>query len=102
MACRAEFESSDCQGAVRPLRWPRPASTGIGAGCPHGRRGERTEGQRESQSILLRKLRQYIVQLAAAKEEQFKVMNQEAQRCRLMLSRQPPEKNSTENRTESK
>jgi hypothetical protein len=48
------------------------------------------------------KLRQYIVQLAAAKEQQFKVMDQEAQRCRMMLSRQPPAKDGPEKRTESK
>lgn len=48
------------------------------------------------------KLRQFIVQLAAAKEEQFKVMDQEAQRCRLMLSRQPPAKNGPEKTTEPK
>jgi hypothetical protein len=48
------------------------------------------------------KLRQFIVQLAAAKEEQFKVMDQEAQRCRMMLSRQPPGKSGPEKKTESK
>jgi hypothetical protein len=48
------------------------------------------------------KLRQFIVQLAAAKEEQFKVMDQEAQRCRTTLSRQPPAKNGPERKTEPK
>lgn len=48
------------------------------------------------------KLRQFVVQLAAAKEEQFKVMDQEAQRCRVMLSRRPPAKNAPEKKTESK
>ncbi len=48
------------------------------------------------------KLRQFIVQLAAAKEEQFKVMDQEAQRCRVMLFRQPSAKNGPDKRTESK
>jgi hypothetical protein len=48
------------------------------------------------------KLRQFIVQLAAAKEAQFKVMDQEAQRCRLMLSRQPPAKNGPDKKAESK
>jgi hypothetical protein len=36
------------------------------------------------------KLRQYVVQLAAAKEEQLRVADQEAQRCRGMLLRQAP------------
>jgi hypothetical protein len=36
------------------------------------------------------KLRQYIGDLASQKEEEFTVVNQEAQRCRGVLSRQPP------------
>jgi len=40
------------------------------------------------------RLRQYIVDLAADKEQQLKVMDQEAQRCRAALSRKPPEKSS--------
>jgi len=35
------------------------------------------------------KFRQYVVQLAAAKEEELNVADREAQRCRDMLSRQP-------------
>jgi hypothetical protein len=35
------------------------------------------------------KLRQYLVELAAVKEMELKVMDQEAQRCRAVLSRQP-------------
>lgn len=38
------------------------------------------------------RLRQYILDLAADKEQQFKVMDQEAQRCRGALSRKPPER----------
>ena len=34
-------------------------------------------------------LRQYIVELAGTREQEFKVMEQEAQRCRTSLSRQP-------------
>lgn len=34
-------------------------------------------------------LRQYVVDLAAIKEQEFKVMDQEAQRCRESTSRQP-------------
>ncbi len=34
-------------------------------------------------------LRQYLVELAADREQQFAVMDREAQRCRAMLSRQP-------------
>jgi hypothetical protein len=36
------------------------------------------------------KLREYVVQLAALKEEQLRVADQEAQRCRGMLLRQAP------------
>jgi hypothetical protein len=35
------------------------------------------------------KLRQYVVELAAAKETELKIMDQEAQRCRSLLLRQP-------------
>ncbi len=35
-------------------------------------------------------LRQYIVQLAAAKEEQLKIADQEAQRCRTQMLQQTP------------
>jgi hypothetical protein len=35
------------------------------------------------------KLRQYVTELAAAKEQEFRVADQEAQRCRAMLSKQP-------------
>ena len=38
------------------------------------------------------KLRQYLVDLAADKEQALKVMDQEAQRCRGLLVRQPPAK----------
>jgi hypothetical protein len=34
-------------------------------------------------------LRQYLTDLAAVKELEFKVMDQEAQRCRESISRQP-------------
>ena len=34
-------------------------------------------------------LRQYLVDLAAIKEQEFKVADQEAQRCREMISKQP-------------
>lgn len=35
------------------------------------------------------KLRQYITDLATTKEQEFKIVDQEAQRCRGVLSRQP-------------
>lgn len=35
------------------------------------------------------KLRRYLVDLAATKEAEFRVMASEAQRCRLMISKQP-------------
>jgi hypothetical protein len=35
------------------------------------------------------KLRQYITDLATTKEQEFKIVDQEAQRCRTNLSRQP-------------
>ena len=38
------------------------------------------------------KLRQYITDLAATKEQEFKIVDQEAQRCRTNLSRQPAPK----------
>lgn len=38
------------------------------------------------------KLRQYITDLAAMKEEEFKVADREAQRCRGVLSRQPQQR----------
>jgi hypothetical protein len=38
------------------------------------------------------KLRQYITDLAATKEQEFKIVDQEAQRCRGTLSRQPVKK----------
>jgi hypothetical protein len=34
-------------------------------------------------------LRQYLVDLAANKEQEFKVMDEEAQRCRAFISKQP-------------
>lgn len=39
-------------------------------------------------------LRQYLVDLAETKERQFKVADQEAQRCRDFLVRQPPARSS--------
>ena len=36
------------------------------------------------------KLHQYLVDLAATKEQEFKTVDEEAQRCRAMLSRTPP------------
>jgi hypothetical protein len=35
------------------------------------------------------KLRQYLVDLATEREQQFRIMDEEAQRCRAVLSRQP-------------
>jgi ABC-type transporter Mla subunit MlaD len=40
------------------------------------------------------KLREYIVELAADQEQAWKIMDQEAQRCRALLVRQPPAKNA--------
>ncbi|HLH40121.1 MAG TPA: hypothetical protein VKX39_13310 [Bryobacteraceae bacterium] len=37
-------------------------------------------------------LRQYITDLAAQKEQEFQIVDKEAQRCRGILSRQPPPK----------
>jgi hypothetical protein len=36
------------------------------------------------------KLRQYITDLAATKEQEFRIVDQEAQRCRTVLTRQAP------------
>ena len=54
-------------------------------------RGVMTDGAVERE-----KLRQYVLRLASLKEEQFKVMDQEAQRCRALLLRQPPAAKDTE------
>jgi hypothetical protein len=48
------------------------------------------------------KLRQYIVLLAPIQEGQFKVMAEEAQRCRGTLSRQAPARGGSAPRTEKK
>lgn len=48
------------------------------------------------------KLRDYIVQLAGAKEQQLKVMDQEAQRCRALLAKQPPAKKTAGKKVEPK
>ena len=37
------------------------------------------------------RLKQYLLELASEKEQQIDVMDQEAQRCRAILSRQPAE-----------
>jgi hypothetical protein len=39
----------------------------------------------------LERLQQYVLELANEKEEQFRVVDREAQRCRATLSRQPAE-----------
>lgn len=36
------------------------------------------------------RLQQYIVELAAQREQEYEIMDYEAQRCRAVLSRQPP------------
>jgi hypothetical protein len=48
------------------------------------------------------KLKEYIVELAAVKENQFKVMDAEAQRCRVSLSGQTPARSGPARKTESK
>jgi hypothetical protein len=48
------------------------------------------------------KMRQYIVLLAAVNEDQFKVVSEEAQRCRGKLSRQAPARGGVAPRTEKK
>jgi hypothetical protein len=48
------------------------------------------------------KLREYIVKLAGAKEQQLKVMDQEAQRCRALLAKQPAAKKNPEKKAEPK
>ena len=47
------------------------------------------------------KLRQYVLELAAVKEHELKIMDQEAQRCRGALSRHP-QRESPEKKTEPK
>jgi hypothetical protein len=53
-------------------------------------------------SAVREKIRQYIVLLAAVKEGQFKVMDEEAQRCRGALSRQASARGGGVPRTEKK
>ena len=60
------------------------------------------QGAVTENSVHGERLRQYVVQLAAAKEHELKTMNDEAQRCRSMLSRQPPPKAAPPARTEPK
>ena len=55
-----------------------------------------------STSAAREKMRQYIVLLAAVKECQFKVMDEEAQRCRGALSRQVPARGGRAQQTEKK
>jgi hypothetical protein len=45
------------------------------------------------------KLRQYITDLAAAKEQEFDVADKEAQRCRGMLTKQTPAKPAVKKKT---
>lgn len=47
-------------------------------------------------------LRQYVVELAADREQQFRVVDQEAQRCRSVLSRQPRAASSPADKKESR
>lgn len=47
-------------------------------------------------------LRRYLVQLAAAKEQQCKVMDEEAQRCRTGLSRQAPSRDNPARKTQDR
>jgi hypothetical protein len=48
------------------------------------------------------KLREYLVQLAAVKEQECKIMNEEAQRCRALISQQPPAAKRQGKQTEPK
>ena len=48
------------------------------------------------------KLRQYVLDLAGAKEQELQVVNQEAQRCRVTISRQPAEPPKTGKKAEGK
>jgi hypothetical protein len=50
---------------------------------------ELLQGALTSSAADREKLRQYVVDLAAFKEQQFRVADQEAQQCRGVLSRQP-------------
>ena len=59
-------------------------------------------GTMTEEAVHRERLRQYIVQLAATKEQELKVMNEEAQRCRTQISRQPPAKNAPQNSGEPK
>jgi hypothetical protein len=59
-------------------------------------------GRLSGTSAAREKIRQYIVLLAAVKEGQFKVMDEEAQRCRGTLSRQAPARGGRAPQSEKK
>jgi hypothetical protein len=59
-------------------------------------------GAMTASALQREKLREYVVQLAASKEQQFKVMDEEAQRCRALLSSQPPARRNPERKAEPK
>ena len=52
--------------------------------------GSRKIGRKATENSASRQqLRQYLVDLAAIKEQEFKVMDEEAQRCRESISKLP-------------
>jgi hypothetical protein len=63
---------------------------------------ELLEGALRDNSSAGEQLRQYLVDLAAAKESEFDVIDREAQRCREVLSRQPNRPRPVEPKTNPK
>ena len=64
--------------------------------------GDRLAGVIAQNDNYREKLRQYVIDLAKDREAEFKVMNEEAQRCRAEMLRQPPAPAKSSKKTEKK
>ena len=58
--------------------------------------GQLLQGVASENSASKEKLRQYMLDLAAVKEAEFRLIDQEAQRCRGITANQPAEKKGTQ------
>jgi hypothetical protein len=56
---------------------------------------ELLEGTLRDNSNNRERLREYLTELARTKEQEYRIMDEEAQRCRALLSKQPPGKDGT-------
>jgi uncharacterized membrane protein YccC len=64
--------------------------------------GDRLAGVVAQNANYREKLRQYVMDLAKDQEAEFKVMNEETQRCRAALLKQPPAPAKSVKKTEKK